>query len=41
MSHGCVNMKPEEAKWIFNWTTPVYVPGKKDVRGYGTQVIVT
>ena len=20
MSHGCVNMKPNEAKWLFNWT---------------------
>ncbi len=22
-SHGCVNCKPEDAKWIFRWTTPV------------------
>ena len=22
MSHGCVNMKPEDAKWIYRWTTP-------------------
>jgi hypothetical protein len=21
-SHGCVNVKPEDAKWIFRWTTP-------------------
>lgn len=22
-SHGCVNCKPEDAKWIFRWTAPV------------------
>jgi hypothetical protein len=22
MSHGCVNMKPEDAKWVYRWTTP-------------------
>ena len=21
-SHGCINVKPEDAKWIFCWTTP-------------------
>jgi hypothetical protein len=24
-SHGCINVTPEEAKWIFRWTTP-YIP---------------
>lgn len=24
-SHGCINVTPEDAKWIFRWTTP-YVP---------------
>lgn len=23
MSHGCVNLAPEDAKWIFRWTLPV------------------
>jgi hypothetical protein len=41
MSHGCVNTTPEQAKWLYNWTTPVIHPGKWDVRGYGTQVIVS
>jgi lipoprotein-anchoring transpeptidase ErfK/SrfK len=29
MSRGCVNAAPEDAKWIFRWTTPVaaYDPG--------------
>ncbi len=40
MSHGCVNMRTEEAKWLFRWTTPVYEPGKWDKIGYGTLVIV-
>lgn len=41
MSHGCINMKPEEALWIFRWTTPAPVPGSWETRGYGTRVIVT
>ncbi len=29
MSHGCVNARPQDAKWIFRWTTPEvpYDPG--------------
>jgi lipoprotein-anchoring transpeptidase ErfK/SrfK len=29
VSHGCVNASPEDAKWIFLWSTPhvVYDPG--------------
>jgi hypothetical protein len=22
MSHGCVNLAPNDARWVFNWTTP-------------------
>ena len=42
MSHGCVNMRPEEAHWLFRWTTPVYPnePGKWHVNGYGTKVVI-
>ncbi len=40
MSHGCVNMRTEEAKWIFRWTTPVWHSGVWEERGYGTRVIV-
>ena len=25
-SHGCVNLRPEDAKWVFLWTTPVIQP---------------
>jgi len=33
VSHGCVNAKPEDAKWIFRWGSPtvVYDPGMLDV----------
>jgi lipoprotein-anchoring transpeptidase ErfK/SrfK len=24
MSHGCVNMRNADAKWLFRWTTPVF-----------------
>jgi hypothetical protein len=29
MSHGCVNCRPEDARWVFRWTLPVvtYDPG--------------
>jgi hypothetical protein len=32
-SHGCVNASPEDAKWIFRWTTPAveYDPGEMTV----------
>jgi len=41
-SHGCVNVSPKAAKWIFRWTRPV-VPYDKDglrVREGGTPVVV-
>lgn len=41
MSHGCVNMRTEEAKFIFRWTTPVYEPGNWDQKGYGTLILVS
>ncbi len=41
MSHGCINMKTEEAKWIFRWTTPVAPPNTIETNATGTQVIVT
>lgn len=40
MSHGCVNMRSEEAKWLFRWTYPVFDPAEKSIykRGLGTPV---
>ncbi len=26
-SHGCVNLSPQDALWLFNWATPVAGPG--------------
>jgi hypothetical protein len=40
MSHGCVNMKPDEAKWIFRWLNPPSKPYEIQTRGYGTRVSV-
>jgi len=46
MSHGCVNMRNEDARWIFRWTTPVFDPAKVESpqdwekTGNGTKVVV-
>lgn len=36
-SHGCVNARPEDARWIFRWTRPVvnYEPGELTIQGSG------
>jgi hypothetical protein len=42
-SHGCVNAKPEDAKWVFRWVTPTvpYDPGDVTVgMPGGTRVTV-
>ncbi len=38
MSHGCVNMRTEEAKWLFLWSLPKHEIGKPTNRGFGTAV---
>jgi len=45
MSHGCVNMRNEDAKWIFRWANPPFnvpIDSRDDweVTGYGTVVEV-
>ncbi|HKY83460.1 MAG TPA: L,D-transpeptidase [Anaerolineales bacterium] len=40
-SHGCVNMRPEEAKWLYRWTTPLASVSERLRGGHGTTVIVT
>jgi hypothetical protein len=45
MSHGCVNMRNEDAKWLFRWTTPIYdqeieSPSDWELTGNGTRVHV-
>jgi hypothetical protein len=38
MSHGCINLRSVDAKWLFRWTDPVYHPSDWYVAGYGTLV---
>ena len=44
-SHGCINAKPEDAKWIFRWTTPHISLAQSEQRmtgpDHGTVVSVT
>lgn len=38
-SHGCINLTPQAAKWLFRWTRPTVPPDKPLAYGYvGTQV---
>jgi lipoprotein-anchoring transpeptidase ErfK/SrfK len=41
MSHGCVNMRIEDAKWIYRWTSPLAGPQDWNSKGHGTLVQVT
>ena len=42
MSHGCVNMPVNEAKWLFRWARPNIFEGmKRENTGLGTKVIVS
>jgi lipoprotein-anchoring transpeptidase ErfK/SrfK len=38
MSHGCINMRVEEAQWLYRWTTPVAQDQDWRVEGRGTLV---
>jgi lipoprotein-anchoring transpeptidase ErfK/SrfK len=38
MSHGCVNLRNEDAKWLFRWSTPDNYPVEIEKNGFGTQV---
>ena len=44
-SHGCINVKPEDAKWIFRWTMPSISLTQPELRltfpDHGTIVSVT
>lgn len=46
MSHGCINMRNEDAKWLFRWTTPAFnTPIKSradwEQKGMGTPVFIS
>jgi lipoprotein-anchoring transpeptidase ErfK/SrfK len=42
MSHGCVNLRTEDAKWLFDWTDPPLPAGATQIQsnGGGTLVVV-
>ncbi len=40
MSHGCINMRSEDAKWIYRWTTPAATIKDQETEIYRTPVIV-
>ena len=41
MSHGCINMTIEGAKWLYRWTMPETEFFTWEKRGFGTRVTVT
>jgi len=44
MSHGCVNLRTEDARWLYEWSGPAVPPSKNYVRASdenpGTLVVV-
>ena len=40
MSHGCINLRNEDAKWLFRWSTPANHPTEIEKNGFGTQVYI-
>lgn len=45
-SHGCINLSPQAARWIYRWTQPVVAPEElvsfaDSASGPGTQVTIT
>lgn len=41
MSRGCVNMRNEDAKWLFRWSYPRFTNYKIETIGLGTPVFVS
>jgi len=42
-SHGCVNMTPQDARWIYRWTLPSVPSGERFILnpGRGTRVLIS
>ena len=46
MSHGCINMRNNDAKWLFRWVNPAYDPPYKNHcdwhnTGHGTRIVIS
>lgn len=41
MSRGCINMRNQDAKWLFRWLLPENTPQDWEARGFGTLIEVT
>ncbi|MGB7539011.1 MAG: L,D-transpeptidase family protein [Anaerolineales bacterium] len=40
-SHGCINLPPEDALWLYRWTTPAAPEATvKGTGGYGTRILI-
>jgi hypothetical protein len=40
MSRGCVNMRIDEARWLFQWVRPLHRSDRIYTPGYGTRVVI-
>lgn len=40
-SHGCTNLPPVDARWLFHWTTPEVPEGWQGIHAAGTWVVLT
>ena len=40
-SHGCINMRTEEARWLYRWTLPMVAPEETWRIARGTPILVT
>ena len=39
-SHGCINLTPQTAKWIYRWSQPIAPISEKEFKADGTPVLV-
>jgi lipoprotein-anchoring transpeptidase ErfK/SrfK len=40
LSHGCINMRNQDAKWLYRWAQPFIAPTEMSAVGLGTRVYV-
>jgi lipoprotein-anchoring transpeptidase ErfK/SrfK len=40
MSHGCINMRTDQALWLYRWTEPTVPYSERQVSGWGTRIRV-